>query len=269
MATISPESSTSQNVECGTRPSGRFWPCDCCSRYSTYAVMSPPRSASTHGTRSSPASANSRTKDRRVDSYLELGLISAPVTLIYGDSDWSRPNERERTQALLPNARVVTLKGTGHLASVENPTQLARIISSALTTASSGHRSSRHLARAHQLPDSLETWRRRRERGRAPVSFEMCKLYRDAKIGQIYEGTSNLQLQTIARNATEQHRLALGVREASSGRAPRRGRLPRRLRCRGTRRPCDPFALPEQRAGYRGCVHPTRRSDVQGRRRRR
>jgi alkylation response protein AidB-like acyl-CoA dehydrogenase len=25
------------------------------------------------------------------------------------------------------------------------------------------------------------------------------KLYRDAKIGQIYEGTSNLQLQTIAR----------------------------------------------------------------------
>jgi alkylation response protein AidB-like acyl-CoA dehydrogenase len=26
------------------------------------------------------------------------------------------------------------------------------------------------------------------------------KLYRDAKIGQIYEGTSNLQLQTIAKN---------------------------------------------------------------------
>ena len=26
------------------------------------------------------------------------------------------------------------------------------------------------------------------------------RLYRDAKIGQIYEGTSNLQLQTIAKN---------------------------------------------------------------------
>jgi alkylation response protein AidB-like acyl-CoA dehydrogenase len=25
------------------------------------------------------------------------------------------------------------------------------------------------------------------------------KLYRDAKIGQIYEGTSNMQLQTIAK----------------------------------------------------------------------
>jgi len=29
--------------------------------------------------------------------------------------------------------------------------------------------------------------------------YPVEKLYRDAKIGQIYEGTSNLQLQTIAR----------------------------------------------------------------------
>jgi alkylation response protein AidB-like acyl-CoA dehydrogenase len=29
--------------------------------------------------------------------------------------------------------------------------------------------------------------------------FPVEKLYRDAKIGQIYEGTSNLQLQTIAK----------------------------------------------------------------------
>jgi pimeloyl-ACP methyl ester carboxylesterase len=54
--------------------------------------------------------------------------VSAPVTLIYGDSDWSRPNERERTRALLPNARVVTLKDTGHFSAVENPSELARII---------------------------------------------------------------------------------------------------------------------------------------------
>jgi pimeloyl-ACP methyl ester carboxylesterase len=55
-------------------------------------------------------------------------LISAPVTLIYGDSDWSRPNERERTRALLPGARVVTLENTGHFSAVENPSELARII---------------------------------------------------------------------------------------------------------------------------------------------
>ena len=30
--------------------------------------------------------------------------------------------------------------------------------------------------------------------------YPVEKLYRDAKIGQIYEGTSNLQLQTIAKN---------------------------------------------------------------------
>jgi pimeloyl-ACP methyl ester carboxylesterase len=55
-------------------------------------------------------------------------LVSAPVTLIYGDSDWSRPNERERTRALLPDARLFTLKNTGHFSAVENPSELARII---------------------------------------------------------------------------------------------------------------------------------------------
>ncbi|MCZ6753510.1 MAG: acyl-CoA dehydrogenase family protein, partial [Acidobacteria bacterium] len=29
--------------------------------------------------------------------------------------------------------------------------------------------------------------------------YPVEKLYRDAKIGKIYEGTSNMQLQTIAR----------------------------------------------------------------------
>jgi pimeloyl-ACP methyl ester carboxylesterase len=54
--------------------------------------------------------------------------ISVPVTLIYGDSDWSRPHERERTRALLRNARAVTLKDTGHFSAIENPSELARII---------------------------------------------------------------------------------------------------------------------------------------------
>ena len=33
--------------------------------------------------------------------------------------------------------------------------------------------------------------------------YPVEKLYRDAKIGQIYEGTSNLQLQTIAKQILE------------------------------------------------------------------
>lgn len=54
--------------------------------------------------------------------------ISVPVTLIYGDSDWSRPSERERTRSLIPVARMVTLKNTGHFSAVENPSELARVI---------------------------------------------------------------------------------------------------------------------------------------------
>ena len=56
------------------------------------------------------------------------GQISAPVTLIYGDSDWSRPNERERTRSLIPASQMVTLKNTGHFSAVENPSELARVI---------------------------------------------------------------------------------------------------------------------------------------------
>jgi pimeloyl-ACP methyl ester carboxylesterase len=54
--------------------------------------------------------------------------ISAPVTLIYGDSDWSRPNERERTRSQIPATQMVTLKDTGHFSAVENPSELARVI---------------------------------------------------------------------------------------------------------------------------------------------
>ncbi|MCP3471714.1 alpha/beta hydrolase [Bradyrhizobium sp. CCGUVB1N3] len=54
--------------------------------------------------------------------------ISVPVTLIYGDSDWSRPDERERTRSLIPASRMLTLNNTGHFSAVENPSELARVI---------------------------------------------------------------------------------------------------------------------------------------------
>ena len=37
--------------------------------------------------------------------------------------------------------------------------------------------------------------------------YPVEKLFRDAKIGQIYEGTSNLQLQTIAKQSDSGERL--------------------------------------------------------------
>lgn len=54
--------------------------------------------------------------------------ISAPVTLIYGDSDWSTIAERERTRSLIPQANLVTLKDTGHFSAVENPSDVVRVI---------------------------------------------------------------------------------------------------------------------------------------------
>ena len=54
--------------------------------------------------------------------------IGAPVTLVYGDHDWSRPAEREANQALIKGAKVITLKDSGHIASLEQPEEFARIL---------------------------------------------------------------------------------------------------------------------------------------------
>ena len=45
--------------------------------------------------------------------------------------------------------------------------------------------------------------------------YPVEKLYRDAKIGQIYEGTSNLQLQTIAKQLSRR-RVGRGFRPAAT-----------------------------------------------------
>jgi pimeloyl-ACP methyl ester carboxylesterase len=47
--------------------------------------------------------------------------VSVPVTLIYGDHDWSRLGEREADFALLQGAESVSLSDTGHFAALEQP----------------------------------------------------------------------------------------------------------------------------------------------------
>src|SRR5262245_33422788 len=69
---------------------------------------------------------------RNVDSMIaarELyGRIDAPVTLVYGDRDWSRASEREADAALLRGARSIVLPETGHFAALEQPARVAEII---------------------------------------------------------------------------------------------------------------------------------------------
>jgi pimeloyl-ACP methyl ester carboxylesterase len=69
---------------------------------------------------------------RNVDSMIaarELyGRVIAPVTLIYGDHDWSRMPEREANLALLRGARSISLSETGHFAALEQPARVAEIL---------------------------------------------------------------------------------------------------------------------------------------------
>jgi pimeloyl-ACP methyl ester carboxylesterase len=69
---------------------------------------------------------------RNVDSMIAArGLyarVTAPVTLIYGDHDWSHMPEREANLALLSDARSISIPDTGHFAALEQPARVAEIL---------------------------------------------------------------------------------------------------------------------------------------------
>jgi pimeloyl-ACP methyl ester carboxylesterase len=54
--------------------------------------------------------------------------VGVPVTVVYGDHDWSRPPEREANLALLRGARSISLPRTGHFAALEQPDRVAEIL---------------------------------------------------------------------------------------------------------------------------------------------
>jgi pimeloyl-ACP methyl ester carboxylesterase len=69
---------------------------------------------------------------RNVESMIAAralyGRVTAPVTLIYGDHDWSLMPEREANVALLRGARWISLPSTGHFAALEQPARVAEIL---------------------------------------------------------------------------------------------------------------------------------------------
>jgi pimeloyl-ACP methyl ester carboxylesterase len=54
--------------------------------------------------------------------------VELPVTLVYGDHDWSRPEEREANSRVLRTARTVALEQCGHFSCLDQPQQMARLI---------------------------------------------------------------------------------------------------------------------------------------------
>jgi len=67
-----------------------------------------------------------------IDARAAYGAIRCPVTLVYGDDDWSRPEEREANAHAIPDARSLILRGTGHFSSLEAPQRVAQIIREAV-----------------------------------------------------------------------------------------------------------------------------------------
>jgi pimeloyl-ACP methyl ester carboxylesterase len=58
------------------------------------------------------------------------GEISVPVLVVYGDHDWSHIDERRRTVAAIPNAKMETVPEGGHFLSLDQPKRLAELIAS-------------------------------------------------------------------------------------------------------------------------------------------
>lgn len=69
--------------------------------------------------------ANWRSWDKARALYPE---VKAPVTLVYGDHDWSRKHERQRTAKGLGNIPIITLENTGHFGFVDNPKKLLDVV---------------------------------------------------------------------------------------------------------------------------------------------
>jgi pimeloyl-ACP methyl ester carboxylesterase len=69
---------------------------------------------------------------RNVESMIAAralyGRVSVPVTLVYGEEDWSQPSEREANVALLRDVQSNSLVETGHFAALEQPDRVAELL---------------------------------------------------------------------------------------------------------------------------------------------
>jgi pimeloyl-ACP methyl ester carboxylesterase len=62
------------------------------------------------------------------DARAAYPLVKAPVTLVYGENDWSTVEERQRTAQSLGGVNIITLPNTGHFAFVDNPQALINFV---------------------------------------------------------------------------------------------------------------------------------------------
>ncbi|MDX3451869.1 alpha/beta fold hydrolase [Streptomyces sp. ME02-8801-2C] len=56
--------------------------------------------------------------------------VKAPIHLVYGEKDWSRPSDRAANKRLLPDAQFTQLPGVDHFIALEWPEKLAALLHS-------------------------------------------------------------------------------------------------------------------------------------------
>jgi len=66
-----------------------------------------------------------------LDAAELYGKVSSPVTLVYGEHDWSKPEDRRLDHTRLPGAHTITIPATGHFSALESPKAVADIIAGA------------------------------------------------------------------------------------------------------------------------------------------
>ena len=66
-------------------------------------------------------------KSRLNDGSLYQGL-KTPVNLIYGESDWSKQDEKLNTMKALGLSSFHTMNETGHFSFLESPKEVSKII---------------------------------------------------------------------------------------------------------------------------------------------
>lgn len=62
------------------------------------------------------------------DMQGRYGDIDRPVLLVWSDRDWSRPEERARTAALIPGVVTESVADAGHFLALDQPEELARLV---------------------------------------------------------------------------------------------------------------------------------------------
>jgi len=63
-----------------------------------------------------------------IEARSRYAQVTAPIHLVYGEADWSRPSDRQANKQILPNAQFTLVPDAGHFLALERPDVLADLL---------------------------------------------------------------------------------------------------------------------------------------------